>query len=131
MKHIGPVSWNIFEAVGLSIVAIENDAALKRAMRNSAWRNRKQSRMLAVHSYPQAPGRITRENAAAMAPEKGRCFIAGPTSADSSESRESALAQAEAGRDRYRVERARELHQSRAQLNANIPPNSPQKPPNS
>jgi hypothetical protein len=67
MKHIGPISWNIFEAIGLRIVALEDPHALKRAMRNHNWRNRRQDQMLAVEKYPQAPGRITTENAAEMA----------------------------------------------------------------
>jgi hypothetical protein len=33
MKHVGPVSWNIFEAVGIKIVAVEDPAALARSMR--------------------------------------------------------------------------------------------------
>src|SRR5258708_40140164 len=52
MKVIGPVSWNLFEAIGVKIIAVEDPHALKRAMRNHNWRNRRQDQMLAQHTYP-------------------------------------------------------------------------------
>jgi hypothetical protein len=48
------VSWNIFEAVGIKIVAVEDPAALARLMQRSCWRTRRQSFMLPVHEYPPA-----------------------------------------------------------------------------
>src|SRR5258708_27330512 len=65
LKHLGPISWSIFEALWLSLVAIENAAALSRARASHRWRNRRQEQILAVHRYPQAPGQITPENTAA------------------------------------------------------------------
>jgi hypothetical protein len=52
MKHVGPVSWNIFEAVGIKIV--RSPAALARSMQRSCWQTRRQSFMLPVHEYPPA-----------------------------------------------------------------------------
>jgi hypothetical protein len=76
MKHIGPVSWNVFEALGMSLVAIENGAALARSRRSHKWRQRRQDQMLAVEPYPQAPGRITTENASAMARKRAAALSA-------------------------------------------------------
>src|SRR5258708_31565042 len=52
MKLLGPISWHVFEALGISLVAIENATALKRAMGRSAWRTRRQDQMLIAHAYP-------------------------------------------------------------------------------
>jgi hypothetical protein len=52
MKLIGPVSWNVFEALGMSLVAIENGAALARSRRSHKWRQRRQDQMLSTHAYP-------------------------------------------------------------------------------
>jgi hypothetical protein len=76
MKLIGPVSWNVFEALGMSLVAIENGAALARSRRSHKWRQRRQDQMLAVEPYPQAPGRITTENASAMARKRAAALSA-------------------------------------------------------
>jgi hypothetical protein len=67
IKLIGPISWHVFEALGISLVAIENAAALARSRRSHKWRNRRQGQMLAMQNYPQVRGRITTENAAEMA----------------------------------------------------------------
>jgi hypothetical protein len=67
MKLIGPVSWNLFEALGIRIIAVEDLRALARAMRSSAWRTRRQPQPIEPQAYPQAPGRITPANAVEMA----------------------------------------------------------------
>jgi hypothetical protein len=53
-RFIGPVAFNLFEALGLKIVVVEDLAALERAMRNHNWRNRQQNQAVPVHHYPPA-----------------------------------------------------------------------------
>jgi hypothetical protein len=48
------VSWNIFEALGLRVVVLEDPAALAKAKRNSAWRTRRQTQPLPITTYPDA-----------------------------------------------------------------------------
>jgi hypothetical protein len=48
------ISWNIWEALGLKVVVLEDPAALARAKRRSAWHNRRQHQPLPVHAYPSA-----------------------------------------------------------------------------
>jgi hypothetical protein len=52
LKHLGPISWSIFETLGLNLVAIENSAALARSRRSHKWRQRRQDQMLIAHAYP-------------------------------------------------------------------------------
>src|SRR5258706_12020068 len=52
MKLLGPISWNVLEALGVCLVAIENGAALERSRHNHKWRNRRQDQMLTAHAYP-------------------------------------------------------------------------------
>lgn len=40
-RFIGPISWNMIEALGLGVVLVEDAAALARSQRNHAWRTRK------------------------------------------------------------------------------------------
>lgn len=47
MKMIGPVSWNIFEALGLRVIVVEDLRALAKARRNSNWRERRQTQIVA------------------------------------------------------------------------------------
>jgi hypothetical protein len=54
IKYLGPVSWNIFEALGLRVVVLEDPAALAKAKRNSAWRTRRQTQPLPITTYPDA-----------------------------------------------------------------------------
>jgi hypothetical protein len=41
IKGIGRISWCVFEALGLRLVLIEDPAALAKAQRHPAWRERK------------------------------------------------------------------------------------------
>jgi len=49
---IGRVSWNIFEALGLRVLVIEDTAALAKAQRSSAWRTLRQPQVMPVTAYP-------------------------------------------------------------------------------
>jgi hypothetical protein len=53
-RGFGGISWNVWEALGLKVVVLEDPAALARAKRRSAWHNRQQNQPLPVHQYPSA-----------------------------------------------------------------------------
>jgi hypothetical protein len=69
-KHIGAVSWNVFEALGIRLIAVEDLQALAKTMRNRHWRTRSPNNPGAASitaSIAEALGRFTRKNAAEMA----------------------------------------------------------------
>jgi hypothetical protein len=41
MKHIGPISWVVLEALGLRVIVEDDPEALKRSRRKRAWQGRK------------------------------------------------------------------------------------------
>jgi len=53
-RGFGGISWNVWEALGLKVVVLEDPAALARAKRRSAWHNRRQRQPMTVHAYPSA-----------------------------------------------------------------------------
>jgi hypothetical protein len=66
-KLLGPVSWNLWAALGLKVVAIEDPIALAKAKRSSYWQRRRQPQVLPACPYPRAPGQFTTANAGEMA----------------------------------------------------------------
>jgi hypothetical protein len=40
-RFIGPISWNMLEALGLGLVLVNDTAALERSRRSHRWRTRK------------------------------------------------------------------------------------------
>jgi hypothetical protein len=41
MKHLGPLSWVIFETLGMTVMLVENSSSLARSRRSHAWQQRK------------------------------------------------------------------------------------------